>query len=100
VKQLLAQVLSSRKVWRVSLVSAFATGCALGLWMLGGTTLLLLVIFSGAGLALSSVSPRLMEGESAPQLGDRALAMPVRRQHLQDLNLLGGETAGQPAPQI
>jgi hypothetical protein len=50
VKQLLAQILSSRKVWRVSLVSAFVTGCALGLWMLGGTTLLLLVIFSGAGL--------------------------------------------------
>ena len=70
-KQLLAQVLSSRKVWRVSLVSAFVTGCALGLWMLGGTTLLLLVIFSGAGLALSSVSPRLMEGESAPQSNTR-----------------------------
>jgi hypothetical protein len=34
-------------------------------------------------------------GVDARQLGDSALAMPVRRQHLQDLNLLGGETAGQ-----
>jgi hypothetical protein len=81
VKQLVAQILASRKVWRVSLVSAFATGCALGLWMLGGTTLLLLVIFSGAGLALSSVSPRLMENESASQPNTRR-AGPALPSHL------------------
>jgi len=74
VKQLLAQVLSSRKVWRVISVNAIATACALGLWMLGGTTLLLLVIFGGGGLALSSVSPRLMEPESAPQSKPRRAA--------------------------
>ena len=31
----------------------------------------------------------------AHQLSDSARAMPVKRQHLQDLNLLDGETAGQ-----